>query len=423
MQSAQSKVFLLVALFFSLFATSCKMVNEDLPDCPQTMVVIDFEYKYHMSSEYLSTEDDWLQDQAGSIYLYVFDEDGYFLFRESKHKTFLNQNKPDFSIWLDEGQCEPGKTYKFAAMAQGNHAGYESSLATPGFVLQEEMKPHVSTISSYQVKLDRNDDGIYDLGVTDNTGFFNWKDSYKDNNLKLDTLWSTRPGFIRTITVPERNFSYNNHVGGLDNLIIRDTIPMMRITNSIKINLVYQLFDKDTNVDDYKFLIDFPKGNGTVGLTGDLSHTQELQYYTLRKKVVQYQEKNQNAKYDSESDNDKVSDELPNSSNNTKSYDNLGTRAASYCVNAEFGVSRLQTSDGSFLQIINANTGNEIARIDNLSDWLANYFSHRYDDQEFLDREYDYTIDVMIDSDGRGYTLQAGCNILGWGRRIHYYNL
>lgn len=370
-----------------------------------------------MSSEYVSTEDDWFQDHAGSAYLYVFDQDGYYLFTRQKNKTYLDPRNPDFSIELDETELVPGQKYIFAGMAQGNHAGYENSLQTPGFVLQTDMVPHVTTIDQYQVKLDRNDDGIYDLGVTDDTGFFNWKDAYADNNLKLDTLWSTRPGYVLyDVEMPMRDFSYAAAKEEFPrDIVVPYELEMMRITNSIKVNLVCDLFDKDTNVDDYKFLIDFPKGNGTLGFTGDLANIQELQYYTLRKSIQQYQYKQPNAQYDSEGVD--YGDLQQGAGDNTMNR-SVGTRAATYCVNAEFGVSRLQDSDDSFLQILNATTGREIAKIENLSSWLAQYFDHRYGDQEFLDREYDWTIDVHIDDNGNPIMLQAGCYILGWGKRI-----
>lgn len=399
----------------TLLTTGCSMVNEDMPDCPNNFVVVDFEYKYHMSSEYFSTEDDWFGDHAGSAYLYVFDEAGTFLFRKEKNKAFMSDRKnPDFSIWLDQTECEPGKKYIFAAMAQGNHVGYEASLGTPGFSLVNEMVPYVSKIDDYKMRLDRDGDGYYDFGVvTDDYGVFDFKTDYKNNKLKLDTLWSTRPGYIKTVEVPERDFRLGSDKANLNSDTIHVTMSMMRITNSIKVNLVYEGFSPETNVDDFKFLMDFPKGNGTLGFTGDFDPdlSQELMYFTLRKQVQQYQYKNNGAQYDSESDNDVVSDEMAGGSSGA-------TRAPTYCINAEFGVSRLQVLDGSFLQIINTNTGREVAKLENLSDWLANYFDHRYDDQEFLDREYDYTIDIHLDSDGNFQWIQAGVAILGWGKRV-----
>ena len=410
----------LCGVLSTLILTSCSMVNEDLDPCaPQNHLytIVNFQYKYHMSNEYMSTEDDWFGDHAGSAYLYVFDEDGYYLFTKQKNKAFMSRRDIDFSISLDETELEPGKKYILAAMAQGNHAGYEASLATPGFTLLKEMVPHVSKIEDFRVKLDRDGDGYYDFGVTtDDYGVFNYKEDYKNNNLKLDTLWCTRPGYIEHLTLPYRE--YVPSATPLPNDTVNVTMQVMRVTNSIKVNLVCDAFGSDTDVDDYKFLIDFPKGNGTLGFTGDLDYqsSQELMYFTLRKKMAQYQEKKPGAQYDAEP----VEDD--NSSNKEENAETKSakTRAAKYCVNAEFGVSRLQTADESFLQIINVQTGRTIAKLENMSDWLADYFDHRYDDQEFLDREYDYTIDVHIDDDGNMVSLQIGCSILGWGKRVQY---
>ena len=388
-------------------------------------IKVNFEYRYHMSSEYESPEDDWFADHAGSAFLYVFDEDGTYLFSEQRNKTLLDKSNPDFSILLDETKLEPGKNYIFAAMAQGNHAGYEASLATPGFVIQDgSLIPNISKIDDFRVKLDRKE-GISGIGETEYTGWFNWKESYADNNLKLDTLWSTHktndrdfPGYV---TMPERKYGSNQE--STEEIVVPVTIQLMRITKSIKINLVCDQFNQDTNADDYKFIINFPKGNGTLGITGDVDYGygQELLYYSLRKQMQPYQYKQANAQYDTESSNNVASDEMTEGdSSDTK---NLGTRTASYCVNAEFGVSRLLTYDSSYLQLVNATTEKEIARIDNLSDWLVNYFDHRYDDQEFLDREYDYTIDLHIDNEDNILFIQAGCDKIGWGKRIHFLDL
>lgn len=408
-------------LFAASMLTGCNLVNEDMPECaPQnhTYTIVNFEYKYHMSSEYVSTEDDWFGDHAGSAYLYVFDEDGTYLFNRQRNKAFLDQRNPDFSITMDETEIIPGNKYILAAMAQGNHAGYEASLATPGFQLLNEMVPGFSKIDDFRVKLDRNDDGYYDLGVvTDDYGFFNYKDDYENNNLKLDTLWSTRPGYLEYLDVPYKEYEPSPIELPSDTIPV--TMQMMRITNSIKINLVFDGFTPETPVTDYKFMMGFPHGNGTLGFTGELDTelSQPLMYFSLRKEVKQYQYKDKGAQYDAEPV-DQPEPEAGDGTDSDSFRPRTGTRAATYCISAEFGVSRLQEFDESYLTITNTNTGRIICDLHNISDWLADYFDHRYGNQEFLDREYDYTIDVKLDDDGNYYIMQAGCHILGWGKRI-----
>lgn len=399
----------------ALVLSACSMINEELPECapaPRMYTVVNFEYTYNMKNE------DWFDDHAGSVYLYVFDEDGTYLLRKEKTKNEMEDlNNVDFSIILDDTELIPGSKYQFVAMAQGNYAGYDYSLNTPGFTLQTEMVPGFSKIEDYRVKLDRNDDGIYDLGFIDEgDGVFEYKDAYDGNRIKLDTLWSTKPNSVQWLDIPY--IAYKPQIEQLPDIYNEVTVPMMRITNSIKVNLVNDYFGQDTDPNDYNIVIEFPEGNGTIGFTGTVYSIQKLLYLALRKKVNQYQDKNNGAHYDA--DLPSVNQEAYGTDMN---YFVPGTRAGTYCINAEFGVSRMQTTDGSSLKIYTKNDEvNPIVTIDDFSYWLADYFSHDYnfDEQQFLDREYDFTVDIHLEGDGSSASvdwIQVGCNILGWGKR------
>ena len=392
------------------------MITEDLDPCapaPHTYTIVTFDYSYNMKNE------NWFDNHAGSVYLYVFDEDGTFLLRREKTKNDMPSNNVDFSIALDETELVPGHKYQLVAMAQGNYAGYDYSLNTPGFTLQTEMVPGLSRIEDYRVKLDRNDDGIYDLGFIDEgDGVFEYKDIYEGNRIKLDTIWSTKPNSVQLLDIPY--IEYKPQVEPLPDIINEVEVPMMRITNSIKVNLVNDYFGTDTDPNDYNLVIDFPNGNGTIGFTGEVYSIQPLKYLSLRKTIQQYQQKNNGAQYEGE---------IP-SPETYSSYSNTpNTRATTYCINAEFGISRMQVSDGSSLKIYTKdNDQNPIVEIPEFSTWLADYFSHDYyfDEQEFLDREYDFTVDVHLAGDGSSGDwdwIQVGCHILGWSKRTYRYEL
>lgn len=408
-----------------LSMTACSMVNEDLKPCaepPHHYVVVNFDYSYNMQ------EENWFDRHAGSVYLYVFDNDETFLLSKSKTKTSMDDiNNPDFSIVLDESELPIGNKYKFVAVAIGNHAGYEASLTTPGFQLPEDqvMIPGVSKLEDYRLKLDRDGDGIYDFGVTtDDYGVFNFKEAYKDNRLKLDTLWSTKPNSVQVLDIPY--IEYKPSIEQLPDTYQEVTVPMMRITNSVKINVLHDKFTKDYNPEDLNVVIVFPNGNGTIGFTGKTYPVQELMYLTLRKSMKQYKEKENHAEYDGTDDDPfgEWSDHLsPDASTSSSTRAEEDTK---YCLEAEFGISRLQVSDGSYLEITDAYTGRLICRMDNFSDWLADYFEdiHNYDDQQFLDREYDWTIDIKINEIETGYEwYQMGCSVLGWRKREYNYTL
>ncbi|MCH5227950.1 MAG: FimB/Mfa2 family fimbrial subunit [Muribaculaceae bacterium] len=405
--------------------SSCSMVNEDFPECAPAQrlrLKVNFEYTYN------TKQVDWFNNHVGSVYLYVFDKDGIYVYRDEKNKTYMDYANPDFSMEITDEALIPGETYKFVAVAQGNHAGYDASKATPGFQLVNEMKLGESTIDKYRLKLDRDGDGIYDFGVvTDDYGVFNWKEAYENNRLRLDTLWCTQNKSLYTIpevTLPDVDPTLTST--SRPDVEMEITIPMMRVTNTIKVNLVHSDFTKDFNPNDFNIIIDFPNGNGTIDFVGNTYPAQELMYLCLRKEMRQYQAKDKNANYDAYDD-----DPFGEWDNHLKpdAKSRADSESPEYSLYAEFGLSRLQESDGSFLQVTDAYTGREVCRIENFSDWLATYFQNfsddyptQWDSQEFLDREYDYTIDIKLKDTETGYEwYQIGCSILGWCKREYSY--
>lgn len=380
---------------------SCSMVNEDFPECavaPNTITTVNFVYDYNMQGR------DLFDQHVGSVHLYVFDQDQTFVFDSVSSRTMMPGKDVDFTMVFDTVRLKPGREYYMVAMAQGNHAGYEASLETPGFQipLQYEMIPGVSKLSSYRVMLDRDSDSYADLGIV------NYKDAYGNNREMMDTLWSTKPGEIQRIHIPM--LDYTPSVKEIPTQYVDVTIPMMRITNAVTVNLVHDSFHADTDPNRFNVIMDFPNGNGTISFTGETLPNRQLIYRSLRKESVPYRQKPDNVPYD-----------------DTRSG---GTRAGDgYAIQATFGVSRLQATDGSSLQIINPETGEVVVKIggegdDSFSKWLAEYFVRYADEyQEFLDKEYEFTIDIHLNDDYVWDWYQIGCEILGWGVREYLYDL
>ena len=357
-------------------------ITEDLDPCappPKTITTVDFVYDYNMERV------DLLPEHVGSIYLYVFDEAGIYRYRRTAHKALMTDGI-DFSMRFDESEIRPGHTYQFVAVAQGNHLGYDASLETPGFTLQTDMIPGLSTIEDYVLKLDRDDDGTFDFGVV------NFKDAYGNNTEMIDTVWTTKPDEVQIARIPA--LEYVPDVTPEPDRFVEVTIPLMRITNAITVNLKSSYFNNATSVDSYNILINFPHGNGTIDFTGRTFPAQELYYRTLRKTLVNYNAQN-----------------LPRRRPARVGENDL------YGIRAEFGVSRLQIGDESSLQVRDAQTNDLIFEIPNFSDYLADAFDG---DQEFLDREYDFQVDVQLTPDGSDWLwFQAYIEVLGWSVRIN----
>ena len=370
------------ALFTMAGFTSCSLVNDDLPECapnPNTFTTVNFVYDYNMHYTDLFT------NHVGSVYLYVFDNDGVYHLRRELHRSDMG-GKVDFSMTFDTLDLKPGNTYQFVAVAQANHVGYEASQDTPGFTLQTEMIPGVSKIDDYILKLDRDDDGNFDFGVVD------YRDAYGNTETMMDTIWTTKPDEVQIVEIPKTD--YTPSVIQKPDQQVNVTIPMMRITNSIKVNLLSPVINANTSPDTYNVLIDFPFGNGTIDFTGNTQPAQELYYRALRKSVTKYGE----TKAD-------PADEQ-------------------YVLHAEFGVSRLQCADNSSLQIRDPESNEILAQIPDFSDFLAEYLAGDFDDaQEFLDREYDFQIDVTVDKDNNIRYVDLYLLVLGWHVRVQYTDL
>lgn len=372
------KILAAIILSVSLL-TSCNLIYEDLPECappPNMITRVDFVYDYNM----LHT--DLLKEHVGSVYLYVFDNEGIYRLRREAHRTEMNGDV-DFSMRFDSTEIKPGRRYQFVAIAQANHAGYEASLETPGFTLQSEMIPGESTINDYILKLDRDGDSEADFGVVD------FRDAYGHTETMMDTLWTTKPDEVQIVDIPALDYKPSPY--HQPDRTVDVQIPMMRITNSVTVNLHSPSFSETTSADNYSLLIHFPHGNGTIDFTGYTLPAQELYYRALRKNMVE---------------------RTPTKADGLE-----------YTLQAVFGLSRLQVNDESSLQIRDALTNEIIAEIPNFSEFLADNFDHGMDNQEFLDREYNFDIDITLDNNGNIKWVDLSIHVLGWHVRVMFKDL
>ena len=397
-------VYVMSACFLAIASTSCSMVNEDLPDCPPNYTLVDFEYKYNMSAviDGDGVEKDWFNEHVGSVYLYIFDENGVYYDRREKHKEFFSKSE-DFSFPFSINELIPGETYSFVAVAQGNTIGQLPDDNYQWFRLVNDMVPGKSTIRDYILRLDRETpEGFSQIGVV------NYKDQYGQNQQMIDTLWTTKPDEVQTETIKKPSYSYKHESMNAFNHI---TIPMMRITNAITVNLLSSGFNKETDVNKYHIVIHYPNGNGTVDFCGDISQSsQELFYQSLIKNMAPYTSKS--------TSRDSSGDITPS--------DPAEEEASQYALKALFGVSRLMLDDDSSLQIRDATKEGYpvITEVPNFSNILAQLGSETgYEPQEFLDREYDFQVDLGMDSNLNLQYMDISCHILGWAKRIHFYDM
>lgn len=372
------------------------LMHDDMPPCatdPKVTTVVNFIYDYNMDGT------DLFDKQAGSVYLYVFDENGIFINRYEKNRVNLDPENPDFSMTFDanDSDIKMGKTYQFVAVAQGSHTGYDGSDETPGFKLVNPMIPGVSTIRDYILKLNRDDKMFSDFGVVDYT-----KD-YSGPDAMIDTVWTTKPDEVQVHTIPYLKAEFDSPEQ-IPDYVEEVKIPMMRITNSIEVALTSPTFTAETKPTDYDILIYFPDGNGTIDFVGDILSdiSQPLYYRALRKKVDVFVDKS------------------------TTRADDGGTddTGQQYAIYATFGVSRLKYKDGAALQVRDPNTHEVLAQIENFSQYLNDRGNTDYDDpQEYLDREFDFRVNIGLTSTGKLWWTQVGIGIYDWSVKDWYIGL
>lgn len=115
---------------------SCDVFNEDLPEC---RLSVKFKYDYNM----LSTDE--FHTQVDQVTLFIFDNDGKYLFKQSAEGNSLATGEFQMDVQLPIGR------YKFMAWA-GVHDSYEISTLTEG----------VSTVTDVKLRLKRDASLIID---------------------------------------------------------------------------------------------------------------------------------------------------------------------------------------------------------------------------------------------------------------------
>lgn len=399
---AANKTFrpLAVLIAAALTLGSCDLMHDDLAPCatdPAVTTVVNFVYDYNMSGE------DLFDRHVGSVYLYVFDENDVFVGRYEKNKRDLDPVNPDFSMTFD-GQTSAirrGRTYKFVAVANGAEDGYDGDDETPGFKLVNAMVPGVSTINDYILKLNRDDKMFADFGVVDYT------QDYSGPDAMIDSVWTTKPDEVQVHDIPDPRAGFDS-ADQLPDHVEEVRIPMMRITNSIEVALTSPAFTADTRPSDYDILIYFPDGNGTIDFVGETltEISQPLYYRALRKRVDTYQTKT-----------------------GTRAGEEDGEEDVQYAIYATFGVSRLKYGDGSSLQVRDPQTHEVLAEITDFSAYLNDRGNTEYDDpQEYLDREYNFRLDLGLTGGGSGggghlWWSQVGIGVHDWAVRDWYVSL
>lgn len=349
---------------------SCSMMETDLSGCP-TGLYVSFKYDYNVQRA------DMFNDHVGSVDVYVFDENNRFVMQKSAENTPQGTPLRNHGFYLHFNEQElPAGNYRLLALAQQN--GYEASLATPGAKFRRHALKPGDTIEQLSLTLDR--EAVSDEGTA----------RVPHNNLPLDTVWATRN--------PELH-----HVTLRSGCPTRDTLSLVRNTKQLNITLRQTEEPEALSHEDFDVRITDRNGRLLYDNSTDPNDT-PLLYTPYAQWTTEWNTDSQAAA--------------------PRTQATL-SRTAHY----EFFLNRLvfhdSSNDNARLVITNRQTGQVAADIDLtriLSDGRNCFELQNYSPQEFLDREYQYSLDfILTDGEWREMTLRI--SIMDWAKHYQQVNL
>lgn len=163
--SIKRLTWLCIAALSTPVFTSCDMMTEDRDDCPMGLY-LNFKYDYNLERA------DMFNDHVGAVDVYVFDENGKYVTRQSEANvgSSLPLAVPTYSMKMD---LDPGK-YKFIVLAGQNSYSEQMESGRARFVRSDLTAG--DDMTALDVRLETTQQGS-DMLLVDNHG------------LPLDTLW------------------------------------------------------------------------------------------------------------------------------------------------------------------------------------------------------------------------------------------
>lgn len=356
------------AVFAAAALTSCDMMEEDLSDCPYGLYV-NFKYDYNLQRA------DMFNDHVGSVTLYIFDEQGKLVKTQEESNIGASSPLKDAGYAMHITDLAPGK-YQFIALA--GQRPYADMLADSRARFVRTDMQAGSDMTALGIQLDRvqTADNMYDIA---------------NNSLPLDTLWHGM------LTEPVQVYSRES------NRAAYATVSLMRDTKRINVSL-RELSDP-TQMDIANYDMTITDRNSTLLWDNSVDETTGTVVYRP------YATWN-------------TDDLTPPTDQNGNILEGVG-----HIGHAEFMTSRLishdDAGDDGVLVIRNKDNDYENIRL-NLPDILsrlANYDEIRnYSKQEFLDRGYDYDLEIFL-LNGKLQYINISISVLGWSKRIQFEEL
>ncbi len=381
-----------VAVLAALTLGSCDAILEDRDDCP-TGLYVNFVYDYNIQRA------DMLKDHVGGLTLYVYDESDRLV--ASKSMSGSQLSKYGNYMHFTEAELAPGHDYRLMAVAFQT-----DMLSATGAKYRQTANSKGDQWQQFRIDLDH----------TATRAAANYY--YVSNIVPLDTLWHT----LTTLTTPAEGYPMQ-------------LAPVMLTPAKTKYHL-----NKDgsisTNGQEKVTLVKDEPTYATVSLIRDTNHL------NISLREIDHPEKVNHEDYDvTIIDDNSAVDYMnnviaPNDSivytpyaQWTSKVESDGKTTADCSAHYDLMFNRLRynpiPSNNATLCIRKRATGETVALFNLpyiLCEGRMAYEIYNYQPQEYLDREYDYRLELWLKGERwqEGAFLTVCIDVLSWAKRIQY---
>lgn len=374
MKNRLKQAFLACAATLAL--TACSMMETDRTDCPFGLYV-SFVYDYNIQRA------DMFKDHVGEVTVYVFDESDRLVMQRSagNEGDYAPLRSYGYAMHFSNEELPAGR-YRLVAVAQQNK--YEKALAMPGAKFRRTEMPAGSSRESLEMLLDRQP--VEENGLAP-----------VSHAAALDTLW------VGTTLNPDGRAESLGEEWVEVNAATPTYATVYLVRDTKHLNIVLRQLDNPTNVstDDYEVTV--VAENGRIGNDNSLLDDTPLLY----RPYAEWTMENTSA----------PSDWMDGEGlYRTAHYDLSFSRLTEHADNP---------AENAAIRIYNKRENTEVLRMD-LVELLAQGRTSqelfRYSKQEFLDREYNYKIEVVLKGAEWQY-LTLSVSVLDWSKRIQNVTL
>lgn len=392
-----------------LTSSSCSMMTEDLDDCP-TGLYVRFVYDYN------TMRADMFKDHVGYVQLNVFDENGQFV----TQRTVCNSGSDapiaryGYTMHFSTSEVPAGHSYRLQAVAM--QRDWDEALSTEG----AKYRRNASSTENYEsltITLDHNNEPI--AGTSQHA---------VSNAAPLDTLWHTLKVTPHApadgIAVPDIDPTGKPYsIFPAEDQMVRveeehatyATVSLIRDTKHL--NLTLQQIDNATDVFANDYEVEIIDNNAALAydnavLTDDSVRYTPYACWTsrlLEDNTMEIEEvyTGNPGQYHAPTRAD--DDDTPKVLQRMAHFNIMFNRLM---INGE------KKEDNALLVIHNKHTGELVAEI-NLPYMLSlgrmAYEIRNYGQQEYLDREHDYRIDLLLKGDE---WVAVEIHVLSWSKRF-----